>query len=190
VSGEQLEQLVDLSTLLSRWAERFNLTAHRDPEAIAQRLILDAAALLSALPPFATIADLGSGAGFPGLPIAILSRAEVTLVEAREKRHHFQLTAIRQLGLQNTRPLRGRIEELDPTEHEAVVAQAVGPWEEVVGWMLPWARPGGLLVLPAGREVPRCSPHEAAVEARVLSYRVPLGGPDRQLWLARRAVAG
>lgn len=185
--ARQLQQLVDLSILLSHWAKRINLTAHREPTAIAQRLILDAAGLLAALPTFGSIADLGSGAGFPGLPLAVLSVAEVTLVEAREKRHHFQRTAIRQLGLANAHPLRGRIEELEASEHDAVVAQAVGSWEEVVAWMIPWVRPGGLLVLPAGREVPARSPHPDAVDAEVLRYRVPGGGPERQIWLARRA---
>lgn len=186
VSTDQLDQLEELSTLLAHWAERINLTAHRDPPAIAQRLILDAAGLLGCLPPFDSLADLGSGAGFPGLPIAILSDVRVTLVEAREKRHHFQRTAVRQLGLENVRPLRGRIEDLEATQHQAVVAQAVGPWVEVVSWMIPWAEQGGLLVLPAGRQVLSQSPSEHAVGAQVLRYQVPLGGPRRQVWLATR----
>jgi 16S rRNA (guanine527-N7)-methyltransferase len=188
VGDQQLEQLLELSLLLAHWAERINLTAHRHPDAIAQRLILDAAALLGCLPEFESIADLGSGAGFPGLPIAILSPARVTLVEAREKRHHFQRAAIRQLGLENALARRGRIEDLAPSPHQAVVAQAVGPWSDVVGWMIPWAEPDGMLVLPAGREVPSKSPDQRAVNARVLRYQVPLGGPERQVWLARRSA--
>ena len=148
--GDRVAALAELSRLVARWAERINLTAHRGPEAVARRLVLDAAALGAALPvvPPRTLADLGSGAGFPGLPLAILwPGCQVTLIDSRERKHHFQRTAIRALDLSNARAVRGRAESLDATPHQIVVAQAMAQPAEVLQWMRRWVAPDGWLVL-------------------------------------------
>lgn len=186
--------LAALATLLAQWAARMNLTGHRTPEAIARRLILDALALGSVLPGAgpgepgpASLADLGSGAGFPGLPLAIRwPRCRVTLVDARERRHHFQRAAVRTLGLVNVGPRRGRIEALEPEPHALVVAQALAQPEQAIAWMLPWVAPGGWLVLPRTADAPELPPAPGLVDAQLRSYRVPLEGPARALWMARR----
>jgi 16S rRNA (guanine527-N7)-methyltransferase len=187
LSGSLLGPLETLAELLARWAARLNLTAHHSPAAIAQRLCLDAIALGEALPAEPdSIADLGSGAGFPGLPLAIRwPDSAVTLVEARERRHHFQRTAIRELGLANVTPRLGRAESLDATPHRLVVAQAAAAPEIAIGWMLRWADPSSFLVLPqtddpAPFELP---PGVFHVETR--SYQVPGGGPRRSVWIGR-----
>jgi 16S rRNA (guanine527-N7)-methyltransferase len=187
VSETTRESLVGLAQLVDDWGRRINLTGHRGPEAILRRLVLDAAALQAALPDsIETLVDLGSGAGFPGLPIAILRPAtRVLLVEARERRHHFQRHAIRELGVPNARALRGRLEVVDPEPADVVIAQAVAGPEELAGWMLRWAKPGGLLVVPGGTSERASLPEAAALRGvRNARYRVPLGGPERTLWLA------
>ncbi len=144
-----INQLAGLATLLSRWAPRTNLTGHRGAESIARRLILDAVALVDVLPEFEVLADLGSGAGFPGLPIAILfPDRRLVSVEARTRRIAFQKTAIRDLAIENATPILGRIESLDPIPADAVVAQAVAPPARVLEWMLPWCGDGGCMTLP------------------------------------------
>lgn len=184
----QLDQLETLVSLLHRWAERINLTGHRDPIAIAGRLVLDSAAMANALPELAsesTLTDLGSGAGFPGLPIAILCpQLEVRLVEARQKRHHFQREACRRLDLSSVVPLLGRSDRIDSLPSDVVVAQAMSQPEEAIRLMAPWARPGGLIVLPASE-----SATEPPGDARVgpferREYRVPETGVLRRLWVA------
>lgn len=186
-SPEQHGRLAELARLVEAWGARINLTGHRDAEAVARRLVLDAAALLTALPAFDSLADLGSGAGFPGLPMAVLRpRMRVVLVEARERRHHFQRHAIRVLGLANVRAVRGRIEEVAAERCQAVIAQAVAAPEHLVDWMLRWAQPGALLIVPGGTS-PRTagSRRQQILEERSASYRAPLGGPERTVWLAR-----
>lgn len=188
VAPGQLESLLGLAALLERWAARINLTGHRTLDAIIRRLILEAAALLAQIPGDpGGLADLGSGAGFPGLPIAVLRPSwSLTLVEARQRRHHFQRAAIRELGLENVEVLEGRAEVLEPRARPAVVAQAVARPEQALRWMLPWAEPGGLLLLPGsdpGPEIPEIE--GIRFEGRV-RYRVPCGGPDRTLWIGRR----
>lgn len=186
--ADRAAPLAELSELVARWAERINLTAHRSPDAVARRLVLDALALGKALPvtPPASLIDLGSGAGFPGLPLAILwPSCRVTLVESRERKHHFQRTAIRALGLTNAQALRGRAEELDATPHEVVVAQAMAEPTHVLEWMRRWADSTGWLALaqsdpPASFATP---PWIGSATSR--RYQVPLGGPARSLWLGR-----
>jgi len=188
VTSTQRDRLLELAALLERWSVRINLTGHRGLEAIVHRLVLDAAALLAELPAPPSVADLGSGAGFPGLPAAILwPGTSVTLVESRERRHHFQRAACRALELSNARPLRGRAEALEASEHALVVAQAMAQPTEALHWMIPWATAGGLLALPGALEPP--FPQDPRVElVRVARYCVPCGGPSRTLWVGRRVV--
>jgi len=186
-SPRQRSALLRLAVLLERWAQRINLTAHRDLDGIVGRLILDAAALCAGLPEVPSLVDLGSGAGFPGLPIAVLRPGcRVLLIEAREKRHHFQRAAIRELTLGNAEALRGRAEQLEPRPASAAVAQAVAEPSRALVWMLPWVEVGGWLVLPGGEQAPRVELPPAVVAERVVEYVVPCGGPRRTLWLGRR----
>ncbi len=180
-----VERLAELARCVEDWGRSLNLTGHRDAEAVTRRLVLDAAALVQALPRVPSYADLGSGAGFPGLPIAILDPdATVVLVEARERRHHFQRHVVRSLGLENVRPIRGRIEEAEPVPSDLVLAQAVAPPGSLVEWMRRWAVPGGLLAVPGGTS-PRKVDVPDLADARNASYQVPLGGPTRTVWIAR-----
>jgi 16S rRNA (guanine527-N7)-methyltransferase len=185
---EPASVLAELALLVSRWAERINLTAHRSPEAVACRLVMDALALGRTLPvdrPI-SLADLGSGAGFPGLPLAILwPSCQVTLVESRERRHYFQRTAIRALRLANARAVRGRAESLDATPHQVVVAQAMAEPEQVLGWMRRWVAPDGWLALAQSDPAPAIAAPAGIRPIAPRRYQVPLGGPSRTLWLAQ-----
>jgi len=186
-SDPQISQLLELASLVDAWGQRINLTGHRGLHAILHRLVLDAAALLAPIPAIESLADLGSGAGFPGLPAAILRpECRVTLVESREKRHHFQRAACRTLGLTNATPVRGRVEDLAPTLHAAVVAQAMAKPPEALALAKRWARVDGLILIPGSAQPPDL-PESGCVRCeRVLHYRVPCGGPLRSLWIGRK----
>jgi len=186
--GAVLEALAELAILVEGWAHRMNLTGHRTAEAVVRRLILDAAALDSALPRgIGTLVDVGSGAGFPGLPLAILHpEREILLVEARERRHHFQRMAIRELRLANVDAWHGRAESLSPSPHDVGIAQAAAAPSEAAALLLPWIRPGGWLLVPGGIHAPNVGPQAGVGSERIVHYRVPLGGPERSLWLARK----
>lgn len=187
-SEGQAEGLAELAMLVARWAPRINLTGHRSLEAVARRLVLDAAALVAALPePPRSLVDLGSGAGFPGLPIAILRPdCRVHLVEAKERKHYFQRAAVRELALSNVVCSRGRVEELVPEPAGLVVAQALAPPSRVLEWALPWVEAGGTLAIPGAEQPPSPGSDPRIESTEVIRYRVPLGGPKRTLWLARR----
>lgn len=186
--ADVLDALATLARELEAWGSKINLTGHRDAETITRRLVLDAATVLVRLPLFDSLADLGSGAGFPGLPMAILDPSRrFVLVESRERRHFFQRQMIRQLGLENVVAIRGRFDELEPERCQAVIAQAVATPAALVDAMLRWVTPGGLLVVPGGmlhREVPLDQRFHGA---HSLEYEVPLLGPRRTIWVARDA---
>jgi len=178
-----LERFEKLALLIDRWSERINLTGHRGAIAIAERLLLEAAALSQVLPAADTLADLGSGAGIPGLPLAICRpHCTVRLVESRERRHHFQRAAIRELGLENAVVLLGRAEELDVQPSGGVIAQAIARPHQALELMRPWVAPGGWLALPS---VPGVAPsHPDLQPGRALRYAAPRG-PERAVWIAR-----
>jgi 16S rRNA (guanine527-N7)-methyltransferase len=152
------------------------------------RLVLEALALSRQLPTsIASLADLGSGAGFPGIPMAV-ARPEMRtcLVDSRERRHHFQRAAIRTLGIGNVRALRGRMEEIEPEPAQVVVAQAVSPPPAILQAMLAWTEPGGLVVIPGSEEPPEPGSHPQLVQAEIRRYQAPLDGPRRTLWIGKR----
>jgi 16S rRNA (guanine527-N7)-methyltransferase len=177
-----------LTNLVERWNERINLSGHRTAADLMARLVLDALALSQQLPAsVSSLVDLGSGAGFPGLPLAIARPGMRTLlVDSRERRHHFQRAAIRTLDAGNVRALRGRIEQLDPQPAQIVVAQAVSPPRAVLQAMVAWAQPGGLVVIPGSEQPPDPGPHPELIEIGVRRYPTPLGGPLRSLWIGKR----
>jgi len=182
-------QLTQLVLLLTEWAGRINLTGHRDPLQLTAHLVMDAAALSQALPELASIsrlADLGSGAGFPGLPVAILHPdLEVALVESRLKRHHFQREACRKLQLPNVIPILGRSDEIEVQPSDMVVAQAMAQPAEALELMQPWARPGGWVVLPASAGAEEPVIPQGLTGSSLREYVVPGTGRQRRLWLAR-----
>jgi 16S rRNA (guanine527-N7)-methyltransferase len=186
---ELAPRLAALVELVFAWSSRINLTGHQDRDAIARELVLDALGLASLMPEQGDLVDVGSGAGFPGLPIALSRpRNRVTLIDSREKRHHFQRTAIRELSIQNAEARLGRAELLKPTPHRIAVARAAGPIQEVVPWLLPWLEPGGLALVPirAGGRAPEI---EGVVTLGVRSYAPPLTGRERWVWVGRKPAS-
>jgi 16S rRNA (guanine527-N7)-methyltransferase len=111
----QINQLEEHFKLLNRWNQVLNLTAIRDEAAIVERHYGESLFLAKHLPPGPLrIADLGSGAGFPGIPVAIQRpECSVALIEAHQRKSVFLMEATR--GLSNARVVAQRIEELGET---------------------------------------------------------------------------
>lgn len=131
--------------LLHRWNGTYNLTAVRDPQAMVARHLLDSLTLLPALHGHGDVADLGSGAGLPGIPLAIARPdLQVTLVESNGKKTRFLREVVRQLGLDNVRVLTSRIEQVDEAgRHAVITARALATLSDIL-------RLGGHLLAPDG----------------------------------------
>ena len=113
--------------LLDRWNRTYNLTAIRDPRAMVALHLLDSLAMHPHVRDLGTLADLGSGAGLPGIPLAIARpQLQVTLVESNGKKARFLREAVRTLGLGNARVVESRIEAFDaPAAFDAITARAL-----------------------------------------------------------------
>ena len=119
--------LLTYLTLLDRWNRTYNLTAIRDPREMVTLHLLDSLAMHPHVAGIATLADLGTGPGLPGIPLAIATPAlEVTLVESNGKKARFLREAIRQLKLGNASVAESRIEAFKPaTTFDAITARAL-----------------------------------------------------------------
>lgn len=118
------EQLMSYVELLGKWNRTYNLTAIRDPLQMVSHHLLDSLAVIPHLPMSegAALADTGSGAGLPGIPIAIARPGwRVMLNDASEKRIAFMRQAAFELGLDNVGVHHGRVEEWQPQNTFAVV---------------------------------------------------------------------
>lgn len=138
--------------LLDRWNRTYNLTAIRDPREMVGKHLFDALALHAHLDGIGTLADLGSGAGIPGIPLAIARpHLQVTLVESNGKKGRFLREAVRALPLGNARVAEARAEALDlPGTFDAITARALATLADilVVGGHL--LKPGGRLLAMKG----------------------------------------
>ena len=100
------------------------------------------------------IADIGSGAGLPGIPLAIARPdLDITLIEPLLKRSTYLGEVVEELGLTNVTVIRGRAEEQKKTLFDAVTSRAVAPLGKLASWSLPLVRPGGAMVAMKGASV-------------------------------------
>ncbi len=128
---------------LRRWDATTNLVGSTDPEAL-HRHVADSVAAASGLASGARVVVLGSGAGFPGIPLA-LSRTDLrlTLVEIRERRVSFLRHVVRTLSIENVRVERARIESTPPEPYDYALLRAVAPPSKAAELAQAWVRPGG-----------------------------------------------
>ena len=113
--------------LLARWNATYNLTAVRDPREMIAKHLLDSLAMQPFVRGLGTLADLGTGPGLPGIPLAIATPSlQVTLVESNGKKARFLREAIRQLKLENASVAESRIEAFKPgATFDATTARAL-----------------------------------------------------------------
>jgi 16S rRNA (guanine527-N7)-methyltransferase len=185
VIGERFEELL---SLILRWNTRVNLTAIRDEEGILKRHFVESIACARALPNgITTLLEVGSGAGFPGIPIA-LCRPEiaVTLAESQGKKAAFLQEAVRVLGVA-TKVYAGRAEAM-AAQFDCVTLRAVDRMERAVqavaGLVLP---EGWLALMTTGKELDALK-EAAGVEFAWIEPLPMPGGKDRVLALGVRRL--
>lgn len=190
VPSDARAKLLAYLDLLIKWNHAYNLTAVRDPAAMVPRHLLDSLAVL----PFihgTTLADLGSGAGLPGIPLAIARPdMQVTLIESNGKKARFLREVARSLPLANITVEQARVQDVTGT-FDAVTARAFASLADMLTW-------GGHLLAENGRWLAlkgQSDPDEIAAvpgEFRVLSVHklaVPAIDGERCVIELARATA-
>ena len=159
LTAEQIGQFSVYHEMLLDWNTRMNLTALTAPEDVAVKHIIDSltaydAALFDGA---RTLIDVGTGAGLPGIPLAVYApHLTVTLLDSLNKRVRFLTEVTAAMGLQNVRCIHARAEEAARTvEHRAaydiVVSRAVARLPVLLEYTLPFVRVGGTLLALKGR---------------------------------------
>lgn len=153
--------------MLLKWQKVHRLLGSADPGWIVDRVFLDSLLFRRVLPADArTVLDAGSGAGIPGIPLKLVdSGLRLTMVESRQRRASFLAAAIREVPLESSEVIAGRLEDVVrsfPDQFDAVVARCAGDVGYLFGLGAHLVRPGGVVIasgpptehpLPAGQWV-------------------------------------
>jgi len=189
------DRLLAFAALLAKWNRTYNLTAIRDPMKTVSHHLLDSLAVLPHLPLPAdgTLADVGSGGGLPGIPLAI-ARPEwqVTVNDSNRKKTTFLRQVAIELGLGNLSVHTGRVEEWRPAERFwVVISRGFAELADFVSASRHLVAPGGVLAAMKG-----VYPHDelartpaAARCNEVIRVEVPLLAAERHLVFCRPADA-
>ena len=198
VFGPHLDLAQRYAELLADTGVEWGLLGPHEIERIWERHLLNCGVVVELLEPGERVADIGSGAGLPGVALAIAEpRLDVVLIESLLRRSEFLRMVVTELGL-GVEVLRGRAE--DPAVREsaggcdAVVSRAVAPLDKVARWSMALLRPGGRMLAIKGERAPaelrehrRVLTSLGAADARVVECGVKHLSPPTTVVVARRA---
>lgn len=152
ITAEDATRLMALVAELARWSRAYNLTAITAPGEMVTHHLLDSLAIQPDLGG-ARIADVGTGAGFPGLPLALVDpRRDFTLLDSSGKKIRFVAHAVRTLGVSNVTALQTRVETFRPAvAFDSVIARAFAPLPLMLERAGHLCAPGGRVLAMKGR---------------------------------------
>lgn len=184
VPDAALSELDNYTKLLRFWSQRQALIGAGEAPLVVRKHVADALAAAARCPSTGRAADLGSGAGLPGIPIAIARpQLEVSLIESRQKKASFLTVAAQRIP--NARVVSGRIEDVAAGQYDVAVARALASLDRLLPLARPVLRPGGLLLAMKSRayaaELASASPSSAGFAfEKVTEYQL-LTGESRAL---------
>ncbi|MCK9985827.1 MAG: 16S rRNA (guanine527-N7)-methyltransferase [Azoarcus sp.] len=188
-------KLLAFAALLQKWNKVYNLTSIRDPGQILTHHLLDSLAVLPQLAGIERLADVGSGGGLPGIPLAIATAGQhpalaITSIETVNKKASFQQQAKIELGLANFTVVNERVENVHPdVPFDAIVSRAFSELADFVGLTQHLLRPGGRFLAMKGvyphDEIARLPADFRVVEAVPLT--VPGLGAERHLIIVEKS---
>jgi 16S rRNA (guanine527-N7)-methyltransferase len=195
LASSKQEKLLALLSLISKWSAVYNLTAVRDPDQMLVQHLLDSLAIIAPLSRHidlsgATIADVGSGAGLPGLPLAIVfPTAKVLSIEPVGKKVAFQRQSCAELALTNVEVFSGRAQALT-RQVDLVICRAFASMADFVDAAAGLIGPSTLLVAMKGQRAgleSECAELPAHCEVEIEALQVPFLAAQRHLVIVRHA---
>ena len=192
VGDDVTQKLLDYVALIGKWNRVYNLTAVREPEKMLGLHVLDSLAVAPHLVG-RSVLDVGSGAGLPGIPLAIARpELEVTLLDSNQKKTAFQQQAVIELKLGNVRAINSRVEAWTGSDvFDVVISRAFAELGDFVTRAGPRCAAHGVLAAMKGvypHDEIRRMPSEYALE-RVVPLGVPGVAAERHLVLVKHAKA-
>lgn len=186
------QKLLEYVALIEKWNRVYNLTAVREPEQMLTHHVLDSVAVAPHLVG-STLLDVGSGAGLPGIPLAIvLPHTQVTLLDSNQKKSAFQRQAVIELRLNNVEVSNARVESWDtPRTFDTVISRAFASIAEFVSAAGRLCAPGGVLAAMKGaypKDELTAVPAGFCVQ-RVVPLSVPGLDAERSLVLMRASYS-
>jgi len=199
LSPEQVSLVFQYIEELSAWNQRLNLTGLDSPERIVKELLLDSLIPSRFLPFTGRYLDVGSGAGFPAIPLKIYCPGlDTDLIEANARKVAFLRHILRLTGLSRIRVFRGRVENserLFPEGYHVVTARALAELRQTLEWCSPRLASGGLMITFHGQEYRKALAKSAKVIERqglvlqeVIPYQLPGGSPKRHIVIFKTAI--
>lgn len=193
-TDQQIHQFYRHAEILSRWNRKTNLTAIRDPREMAVKHFVDSFGPVRHVMPMARVLDVGSGGGFPGLPLKVYCPSiDLTVVEAVRKKTSFLQHVIRELRLGGVRVIHERVETLvrhNPTPHfDTIVCRAFSDLVSIAINLSPLLAPQGKIVVWKGRMpdqeirdvLPLLNDDKRALILSTRSYKLPIFNAERTL---------
>ena len=159
MNNEQAEKFYKYMKLLIEWNEKINLTAITEENEIILKHFIDSLTVLKYINQTDRIIDVGTGAGFPGIPIAIMMpNTKITLLDSLNKRINFLNDVIKELELKNIETIHSRSEDCgkDISKREyydIAIARAVANLTTLSEYLLPFVKIGGKMICMKGSEV-------------------------------------
>ena len=156
-SVEQISKFYKYMNMLIEWNEKINLTAIIEPNEIILKHFIDSLTIYKDIPNKSSVVDVGTGAGFPGIPLAIMNESlKITLVDSLNKRLIFLQEVINELNLKNIQAVHGRAEEYirEKREHyDIATSRAVAKLNVLLEYMIPFVKVGGRCICMKSFEI-------------------------------------
>lgn len=173
IFGDRIDKARAYAAALARDSDTLGLLGPRELEILWSRHVLNSAVVAELIPDGATVADVGSGAGLPGIPMAIAQpNAHFTLIEPMERRSDWLKEQVEELALTNVEVLRARAEEVGSV-YDIVTARAVSNLSKLLRMTVDLIREGGQLLALKGSKAA-----DEIAEAQKLSKKLKLAGFD------------
>ncbi len=197
--NEKILEALDLYLReLLKWNQKMNLTAIRSEREIIRKHFLDSLSVYPHLPEVSNLLDIGSGAGFPGIPLKIVRPSlKLTLIDSVQKKTDFQRHIIRTLGLEGCQVIHGRIQDKEILErlkgqYDGVISRAFSKLSIFlpIGSLL--LKQGGKLIAMKGRRLDDELPYLSSIETlpcrleKIIRFSLPFSSIRRTLLIFRK----